>query len=66
MFKLGSKIGMLRSKMGNGVKYGKIGVKYDNVGMKNGKVWAKKGKNGVKMAESRSVKWPCWGKKWLG
>ena len=52
--------------MGNGVKYGKIGVKYDNVGMKNGKVWAKKGKNGVKMAESRSVKWPCWGKKWLG
>ena len=57
---------MLRSKMGNGVKYGKIGVKYDNVGMKNGNVQAKKGKNGVKMAESRSVKWPCWGKKWLG
>ena len=61
MFKLGSTIGMLWSKIGNGVKYGKIGVKYDNVGMKNGKIWAKKGKNGVKMTESRFVKWPCWG-----
>ena len=40
--------------------------KYDKVGVKNGKVWAKKGKNGVKMTESRFVKWPCWGKKSLG
>ena len=40
--------------------------KHDKVGVKSGKVWAKKGRDGVKMAESRSVKWPCWGKKWLG